>query len=95
MKTHMPNVLYCSVHECAYNEEDSCHAMAITVDSPEPLCDTFFDSGRKGGLKDFTATVGACKNGTCVHNESLECTAAGIKVSKHENKAECDTFSRT
>lgn len=93
MKTRtMPNVLFCSVGECAYNDHEHCHAGSITVDSPEPLCDTFFKSGRKGGIESL-GTVGACKNDTCIHNESYECTAKGIEVSLHHTKPECDTFS--
>ncbi len=43
MKTQsMPHVLFCSVFECGYNDYKECHAGAITVDGPEPLCDTFF-----------------------------------------------------
>ena len=93
MSTQMPNVLFCNVGDCAYNDHDACHAMAITVDSPEPICDTFFDHEPKGGVQEITASVGACKNDGCVHNESLECTAEGIKISMHDDKAACDTFS--
>ena len=93
MKTSvMPNVLYCSVHECAYNDKEKCHAGAITVDGPEPLCDTYFTSDRKGGIKSQGA-VGACKNGLCVHNNAYECTAESIQVSLRMGKPECDTFA--
>jgi hypothetical protein len=93
MKTKvMPNVLFCSVLECAYNDHEKCHAGAITVDGPEPLCDTFFKSQQKGGIDESIGSVGACKNDMCVHNESYECTANGIEVSLHSMKPECDTF---
>ncbi len=93
MKTKaMPNVLFCNVTECAYNNLEKCHAGGITVDGPEPLCDTFFQSQRKGGVEPL-GTVGACKNDVCVHNDSYECTASGIQVSLHSQKPECDTFS--
>lgn len=93
MKTNaMPNILFCSVNDCAYNESEKCHAGAITVDGPEPLCDTFFKSGRKGGMDDI-GSVGACKNEVCTYNESYECTARGIHVSWHYSKPECDTFT--
>lgn len=93
MSTKMPNVLYCNVNECAYNAEDSCHAMAITVDNQEAMCDTFFNHQPKGGIRELKAGVGACKSDGCVHNRLLECTAPGIKVSRHNNKPACDTFS--
>jgi hypothetical protein len=88
----MPHVLSCSVLECAYNEQKKCHAAAITVDGPEPMCDTFFKSAKKGGVQEEGA-VGACKNRLCAYNESLECTAHGIDVSLHAATPECDTFT--
>ncbi|MBL8012345.1 MAG: DUF1540 domain-containing protein [Candidatus Omnitrophica bacterium] len=87
----MPNILFCNVNECAYNGDEKCHAVAITVGGPQPLCDTFFRSGRKGGGED-AGSVGACKNEVCAYNESFECTAYGINVSLHSTKPECDTF---
>ncbi len=91
--THMPKVLFCNVQECAYNEQNACHAAAITVDSPEPLCDTFFQASKKGGMAELTGAVGACKNDTCVYNESFECSASGINVFKHGERAECETYT--
>ena len=88
----LPNVLYCSVTACAYNDHEKCRAGSITIDGPEPLCDTFFTSQFKGGQIDGKASVGACKNATCLHNQSYECTAHGIEVSLHFQKPECDTF---
>lgn len=87
----MPNILFCNVDECAYNDQEKCHAGAITVDGPQPLCDTFFKSGRKGGVDDVGA-VGACKNDVCAYNESFECTAHGINVSLRSSHPQCDTF---
>ena len=81
----MPNILSCEVTECAYNNKEECHAGAITVDGPEPLCETFFMHTPKGGIEDI-GSVGACKNDVCMYNESLECTASGINISKHEEK---------
>jgi hypothetical protein len=89
----MPNVRACSVTECAYNEQTKCHAGGITVDGPEPLCDTYFQSQRKGGA-DAIAIVAACKNEECVYNDSYECSAQGIDVSSHQGKPECDTFTK-
>ncbi len=89
----LTNVLFCSVTECAYNDHEKCHAGAITVDGPEPLCDTFFKNQHKGGMGESMGIVGACKNQTCIHNESYECTANGIEVSLRSGKPECNTFS--
>ena len=93
MTNVMPNVLFCSVSECAYNDHQKCHARAITIDGPEPLCDTFFKNHQKGGIDTLMGSVGACKNGLCVHNESYECTAKGVYVSMHIARPQCDTFS--
>ena len=94
MKTKtMPNVRACTVTECAYNDCQKCHAGAITVDGPEPLCDTYFRSQRKGGVPSI-GTVGACKNDSCLYNEAYECSAPAIDVSSHNGKAECDAFTK-
>jgi hypothetical protein len=94
MKTKtMPNVRSCSVTECGYNDKQKCHAGAVTVDGPEPLCDTYFRSQHKGGVE-ATGTVGACKNDACLYNESYECAAPSIDVSLHGSRAECDTFTK-
>jgi hypothetical protein len=47
---------------------------------------------RKGGMKEVTGSVGACKIDNCAFNESLECTADGIHVGIHADHAECETF---
>lgn len=93
MPMKMPRVIDCSVTDCAYNSNSMCHAMAITVGSSTPLCDTFFKKERKGGAMDVIGGVGACKVESCKFNDSFECTADGIHVARHADKAECDTFS--
>ncbi len=61
MKTSMPAVTFCNVEECAYNDHENCRAAAITVDGPEPLCDTFCKNQEKGGIAQEVGSVGACK----------------------------------
>jgi hypothetical protein len=92
MIVKMPNVRFCNVHECAYNDHDACHALAITVEEPAPLCNTYFKREIKGGFEEFNGSVGACKNDQCLHNSLLECTATSIQVSKHNQIPACDTF---
>jgi hypothetical protein len=89
----MPMILDCNMNECAYNINEACHAMAITVGGAAPTCDTFVRKSHKGGVLDTTGSVGACKEDKCKFNDSLECTASGIHVSIHADHAECDTFS--
>jgi len=93
MAMKMPMILDCKMIECAYNTKQKCHAMAITVGGPAPLCDTFLKRGQKGGVPDMNGGVGACKVDNCKFNQALECSAEAIHVGSHGDHAECDTFS--
>jgi hypothetical protein len=93
MAMEMPIIIDCDVSECAYNSENICHAMAITVGDSAPLCDTFLRKDQKGGAMDVIGGVGACKVDSCKFNQSLECSADGIHVGRHADQARCDTFS--
>lgn len=89
----MPKVVECMMTDCAYNTDKICHAMAITVGGGMcPLCDTAMKAVKKGGVMDMTGTVGACKVENCRFNDSLECGADGIRVTLHQQHAECGTF---
>lgn len=89
----MPKIVDCNADKCSYNSDNKCHAMAITVGGPGPICDTVFETSIKGGVPDMSGGVGACKIMDCCHNEMLECSAReGIHVRLHENQAECETF---
>ena len=92
MELKMPKIIDCSMKECAYNTDKLCHAMAITVGSKSPMCDTFMKRKQKGGMKEMNGSVGACKIDNCTFNQSLECTADGIHVGIHADHAECETF---
>ncbi len=89
----MPKILSCSMTDCAYNNNDGCHALAITVGAETPMCDTFMMCSQKGGGAESNESVGACKVVKCNYNQSLECTASGIHISRHADHAECDTFA--
>ncbi len=88
----MPKVIECMVADCAYNDDRCCHALAITVGGPEPLCDTFLQSVYKGGDKGCTGCVGACKVEACRHNLALECAAEGVQIEPAAAHARCRTF---
>jgi hypothetical protein len=93
MPKSMPQIQDCSMNDCAYNQNDQCHTMAITIgDGACPMCDTYFKSSKKGGISDMTGGVGACKTANCKMNESLECSASGIRVGQHMTHGECQTF---
>ena len=91
----IPKVMSCSATECSYNKANECHAVAITVGGHKnPLCDTFYNSGRKGGVAGINGGVGACRKEDCRFNTDLECMASrGISVAMSEGQANCSTFS--
>lgn len=89
----MPAINQCAADGCAYNQEHSCHALAITVgDATEAHCDTFFGASFKGGDISAIGKVGACKMADCRHNVNLECQAPGIDVGFHRNEVDCLTY---
>jgi len=89
----MPTVSSCDISQCAYNMDNKCHAMAITIgDGAHPACDTFCPSGAKGGVMDEIGRVGACKVPSCIHNSMLECQAESICVGYQGSQADCLTF---
>ncbi|WP_298267301.1 DUF1540 domain-containing protein [Geobacter sp.] len=90
----MTTITECDVTDCAYNKHNSCHTLAITVGGPEacPSCDTYVVSRETGGIPDTRGGVGACKVASCMHNESLECSASRVTIGWHEGHADCKTF---
>ena len=89
----MPVVDNCTVDACAYNRDNNCHALAITVGNGEGAhCDTFFGIPRKGGVPSVTGGVGACKMADCTHNVDLECRAPAISVGAQRDTADCLTY---
>ena len=94
MEKVMTKVIGCNEVDCAYNRHNSCHTMAITVGGPEacPQCDTYIAGLQTGGIADMKAGVGACKVSNCSFNDSLECTAAAIKVGRHMDHPDCMSF---
>ena len=92
----MPQIKNCEIGKCAYNLNNKCHAIAITIghDAAHPMCDTFCISRIKGGDTSITATVGACKVSDCQYNKSLECIADEICVGYHNGEIDCLTFKK-
>lgn len=90
----LPLVHSCEAEACAYNGAHACHAAAITVgNSGSASCETFLSADVRGGYDDATATVGACKESSCVHNDRLECSAPEIDVDTSAGHAVCLTFT--
>jgi hypothetical protein len=98
MPAKMSIVKDCAVQECAYNAENACHALAITIgEGGDPICHTFVCSTLHGGVDGGSAGVGACKVSGCRHNAGLECMAGGIRVGMEKihperRHADCMTY---
>lgn len=91
----MPIVSECDVTDCAYNTDNMCHAMAITVgDSINPMCDTYCTSSSTGLDTSCHASVGACKTTACKFNVGLECSASNICVGFNSDEVDCLTFQK-
>ena len=89
----MPKVIKCDIEDCAYNMDNKCHAMAVTIgDSINPKCDTFCQSMMQGGDLSSIAGVGACKVSSCTYNADLECQAMEISVGYKGQDPDCLTF---
>lgn len=90
----MPKVKHCKVKDCAYNTDDLCHAIAITIgdEAVHPRCDTFLAVDTKGGDDHAIAGVGACKVDVCMFNTSFECQAQDILVGFQQAEIDCLTF---
>ena len=89
----MSKVIKCKVSDCAYNVDDCCHTIAITIgNSTSPKCDTFCHSAVKGGEASCTAGVGSCKTSSCIYNSNLECGALGISIGYNGQEPDCLTF---
>ncbi len=90
----MPKITSCNAEKCAYNRDQECHAMAITVGNDgNPLCDTSDTSHPKGGISE-TGGVGACKSADCQFNQNLECSAQNIAVGMQSEQPMCSTYER-
>ena len=89
----MSRVTKCKVDDCAYNMNNCCHTIAITIgNSMSPICDTFCQSVMKGGEVSYIAGVGSCKSFSCVYNNNFECGATGISIGYKEQESDCFTF---
>lgn len=89
----MPVVNECTAKDCAYNDDQSCRALAITVGDPtRAQCDTFTTANGRGGDPSAVGHVGACKMSDCQHNVDLECQAPGISVGAKQGVVDCLTY---
>jgi len=88
---NMVQIRACSMSSCAYNKEDQCHTMAITV-GPHAECNTFIHASPRAGFPEVKGGIGACQASSCKWNQKLECQAPGINVASDERHADCQTY---
>jgi hypothetical protein len=85
-------VVRCDAVDCAYNQEASCHALAITVgDRPHPHCGTYLKAKVRGGDDEAAGCVCMCKMDRCRFNQGLRCHAPDIRVGLLAGGAVCTT----
>jgi hypothetical protein len=84
----------CEISQCAYNLDNQCHAIAITIggDAAHHSCDTFCGPMKKGREKNKIAGVSACKVASSMFNKRLECNSPDIMVSYNRDEIDCLTF---
>lgn len=91
----MPKVEQCNVNECSYNDENRCHALAVTIgDGVHPHCDTYVHASHRGGDRNCDAGVGACKVEGCSNNKHLECHAKSVQIGWQGDEIDCLTYKR-
>ncbi len=88
----LPRVAECTATSCAYNH-DGCHAAAVTIDSANGDCATFFPTTFDGRLPSVLATVGACQRTTCTFNGNGACAAQEVSIGSGTDTAHCLTFT--
>ena len=87
----MNRIATCSMSTCAYNKENRCHTLGITV-GPHAECNTFRHASARGGFKEVYGGVGACSAADCKFNDQLECIASHIDLTAHNAHPDCKTF---
>lgn len=88
MTTATAPVSACAATACAFNDNQGCTAVAITVGGAAGSA-SFSELDVRAGLSDGQGQVGACHRVDCVHNSNLLCSAGGIEVA---DTAACTTY---
>lgn len=92
-KMNMTAISKCNMASCAYNKDDSCHTLGITV-GPHTECNTYVHASRRGGFAEIKGGVGACMASNCRFNKKLECQADKVDIVIDDKHADCQTFQR-
>jgi hypothetical protein len=87
----MTSISKCNQSTCAYNKDESCHTLGITI-GPHAECNTYVHASSRGGFPDVKGGIGACQTSSCKFNSKLECQAAKVDVAVDEKHADCKTF---
>ena len=83
-------VAQCDMFTCAYNRDQMCHTVGITV-GPHAECNTYVH-GSPQGFPEVVAGIGACLASNCKFNKNLECQAPKVDIINHDRHADCETF---
>jgi hypothetical protein len=92
-KMDMTVISECSMSNCAYNKEGSCHTLGITV-GPHAECNTYVHHSTRGGFPGVQGGIGACLASSCQFNDKLECKADEVDVTSDDKHADCATFKK-
>ena len=90
-KMNMSAISKCNMSTCAYNKDDSCHTLGITV-GPHSECNTYVHASARGGFPEIKGGIGACTASGCKFNSKLECHAPKVDIAVDEKHADCQTF---
>jgi hypothetical protein len=85
-------VTSCSVEDCSFNCDRTCHATEVSVGDVHQTCDTFTVSA--ASICDGQGRVTRCLVEDCAHNDKAACcTAPAVGMRRHSAHADCATFS--
>ena len=69
-KMKMNQITTCNMTDCAYNRQNCCRTLGITV-GPHTECNTFRHASTRGGFIEIQGGVGASSAADCEYNDSI------------------------
>jgi hypothetical protein len=85
-------IQWCEVGVCAYNQHDSCHAVAVEIGKDSANCDLFTRSVMFVVNPKFNSQVSACRMSGCAYNRLGSCTREKITVSAAPGGGVCAAY---
>jgi hypothetical protein len=90
---NMVAISNCNMSSCAYNKDNYCHTLGITI-GPHAECNTYVHASSRGGFPEITGGIGACIASSCKFNSKLECHAPQVDIAVDDKHADCQTFQK-